>query len=261
MLKRAVEEGESIGNIANLSTEELLNVVETKEPDFYQFDNNGEYSSETKPEDFVRRAIKNIHAFDAAALEMTLLDAAVHLSKCTMITSVLSPLITEVGNLWQSGVLKIAHEHMASAVVRNILGNMLLTQKLAENAPKAVATTPSGQLHELGALMAAVMASLDGWQVIYLGPNVPAEDIAKASRHHQARAIILSLIYPGDDPNMVTELKKLSGLVKNGTRILIGGRLAPLYRNIIREIEAIEIPNLIILREQLMRFRSGPDDL
>ena len=67
-------------------------------------------------------------------------------------------------------------------------------------------TTPTGQLHELGALMVAALVSVDGWLPVYLGPNTPADEIVACAMQSGARTVSLSLTYPADDPLIPTEL-------------------------------------------------------
>jgi methylmalonyl-CoA mutase cobalamin-binding subunit len=63
-------------------------------------------------------------------------------------------------------------------------------------------------MHKPGALIVATIAASDGWRVTYLGPSLPAEEIAGAAHQNRARAVALSLVYPGDDPFLRGELLK-----------------------------------------------------
>lgn len=56
------------------------------------------------------------------------------------------------------------------------------------DAPVVVVGTPVNQFHELGALLAATTASSDGWRVVYLGANLPADELARAARYARADA-------------------------------------------------------------------------
>ena len=42
---------------------------------------------------------------------------------------------------------------------------------------RVVVGTPAKEYHELGALMVAMLAAMYGWSVLYLGPDLPAEEI------------------------------------------------------------------------------------
>ena len=56
--------------------------------------------------------------------------------------------------------------------------------------------TPIGQLHDLGATMIGAAAANVGWRTVYLGPGLPAQEIAGAVKSCGAIAVALSLVYP-----------------------------------------------------------------
>ena len=96
----------------------------------------------------------------------------------------------------------------------------------ADDAPAIVVTTPRNEHHEFGALMVAVAAGDLGWRAVYLGPNLPAEEIAAATRLTGARIVALSLVHYGDDPLLPGELRALKGHLPPGTTVMLGGRAA-----------------------------------
>jgi methylmalonyl-CoA mutase cobalamin-binding subunit len=96
-----------------------------------------------------------------------------------------------------------------------------------ERAPRIIITTPAGQHHELGALMAAAIADESGWDVYYLGANLPAEEIAAAVRQLSVRAIALSVVYRDGD-NAGEEILRLRELVGN-VPIFVGGRASEAF--------------------------------
>ena len=139
------------------------------------------------------------------------------------------------------------HEHLTSAILKPFLANLRNSYRPVPGSPTVIVTTPIGQLHELGSLMAALMAAAEGWQVIYLGPNLPAEEIAAAVIQKQARVILLSLVYPADDPLLTTELEKLYRLLPSDTSIIIGGRISQHYEKVLNKINAVRVEELFQL--------------
>jgi len=89
------------------------------------------------------------------------------------------------------------------------LGNHTRSHALPDSAPALIITTPAGQLHELGAIPVGAAAVSQGWRVTYVGPNLPAEEIAGAAQQKRARAVALSVVYPEDDPHLSGELRRL----------------------------------------------------
>ncbi|HIC02934.1 TPA: hypothetical protein EYO63_25000 [Candidatus Poribacteria bacterium] len=54
-------------------------------------------------------------------LEKALIEASVELSQPKLIETVITPLMTKIGNQWQDGSLRIVNQHLASEVIRNFL--------------------------------------------------------------------------------------------------------------------------------------------
>jgi len=69
------------------------------------------------------------------------------------------PLFTEIGARWESGRLPIAAEHLATFVVGNLLGGALRAAPVREQRAPILFSTPTGEQHEFGALVAALVAA------------------------------------------------------------------------------------------------------
>ena len=127
---------------------------------------------------------------------------------------------------------------------------------MSEAAPHVVATTPAGQLHEIGALLASVVATSEGWNSTFLGPNLPAEEIAGAAAQKEAKAVLLSIVYPGDDPHLGGELVKLRRLLGDEIALIAGGRTSAHYQRFLSQAGAVTLANLSDLRDSLNSLRS-----
>ena len=171
---------------------------------------------------------------DAPALSQLLDEARVRYGQRTTLLRVIAPLIQEVGERWRKGEMRVAHEHLATNVLRDYLAVTLRTNPLAAAAPELVVATPSGQAHEVGALLAAAAARDLGWRVTYLGPSLPAEEIAACVQLRKARAVALSMVYPSDDPHVPAELTELRQILPRHVSLIIGGRAAYGYHQAVR---------------------------
>ena len=255
-LQQAVQAGHSIGRIAHLPTPELVKLVRAAQAavPLPQKPGNGEVG-EKDPGEFLERAVVAVQRLDAVALENQLVRASIALSQRHLLEEVVQPLMERIGQMWQEGTLRMADEHMASAVVRSSIGNLRANFQILESAPHVVVTTPAGQLHEIGALLATVVATSEGWNSTFLGPNLPAEEIAGAAAKKNARAVLLSIIYPGDDPHLGGELLKLRRLLGEDIALIAGGRAAPHYQYFLNQARAITLANLSDLRDSLNTLR------
>ncbi len=248
LLRRAIAEGETISQIAKLDEKQLRELVLQTDPELLGATNDNNLIS---IEQHLTQSIQLMNNFDAAGLETHLLRASIKMGQSEFIEKLLHPLLEQTGEMWEDGRFKIAHEHLASAVIRSLLGSMFLLGSPDRSAPLLLSTTPQGQLHEFGALMALVTAASIGWKTLYLGPNLPAEDIVAAAKERGANGIALSIVYPVDDPYLSTELRKMYNLTKGKIPLIIGGRSADSYGTVLKEIDAILISDLTDLKNKL----------
>jgi methanogenic corrinoid protein MtbC1 len=189
--------------------------------------------------EIIDRCIDAIDRLDADALELALSDAYKYLGSQGALQLVMAPLLELIGEKWRDGSITAAHEHFASAIVRQSLGMRTRSFTGSGNGPVLVVATPAAQLHELGALLIAVSAGNLGWRVVYLGASLPAADIASAVIRSNAKALALSIVYPADDPDLAGELTTLRQLLPTEINIVVGGRSMGSYLPTLRSINAI----------------------
>lgn len=257
LLQRVTHTGRSIGQIAHLSTERLRELVLEDEAASQSMASTAVIRELPEgTESCLETCLAAIRQLDGDELERILMQARVSLSQPMFIDRVVVPLMETIGEQWREGSLRIAHEHLASSVMRTIFGGLSTSMHMSSVAPKIVVTTPVGQLHEIGALIVASIAESEGWQVIYLGVNLPAEEIAAAAQQGHAKAVALSLVHPADDPHVADELQKLRRYLNGDVEILAGGRGSRGYKAVLDSIGAVQIPDLNGLRNYLETLRS-----
>ena len=255
LLRRAITAGRTIGFVAGLSDSELYSLVIDDEAKAYAPAHPSTDNMNTGIEEpYFSACIAAVKAFDGGALKTALAHAALGLSRPALLEKLLIPLIQTVGDLWCSGELRVAHEHLASTIVRTFLGN-LMPFAAAHSGSRVVVATPTGQRHEFGALIAAGVAMLENWDVIYLGPDLPAEDIAAAARLTGADAVALSIVYPAADATLCEDLYRLRDGIADQVLIVAGGRSVASYGKVLREIRAVTLNGMDELRRELQARR------
>jgi len=236
LLHRVVQQGRSISKIARLPTEKLRTLV-APDPRNSRLREAADTDDPTTIDR--REALAAVTRFDGPELEAALQRTLLARGCQALLRFVVAPLAKEIGDLWRAGELTVAHEHFFTASIRVFLGELTRQFAAPINAPRLIVTTPSGQLHEIGAVMAATTAASLGWRPLYLGPSLPAHEIAGAVLRNEASAVALSIIYPEDDPALPDELASLARLLPSGVRIMVGGRAAHLYSEKLQEIGAL----------------------
>lgn len=204
----------------------------------------------------MEKCLTAIERLDTAAFENSLMQALMTLGNSAVIDDVLEPLLRRIDQLWESGNLRIGQEHFASAGIRAFL--MYLVRSLARQAdgPMIVITTPAGQLHEIGALLVSATAAARGWAPLYLGPNLPATEIAAALECTGAKTLGLSIVYPAGDPCTAKDLNLLAEILPSHTEVLVGGRAAKSYMRPLSKMAAFHINSMAMLRSHLGIFHT-----
>jgi DNA-binding transcriptional MerR regulator len=269
LLKRLTDEGHSIGRIAHLSEVELRRMIPGQGGEPAAPGAQGTPAARGAQgtpaagapvamehniaESTRRRFQEALDALDITAAERLLLYAAGFLEARTFLLDVVVPIIADIGNRWERRELRIAHEHAASALLRNLLGTLMRTPPPQMGRATAVATTLSGELHEFGALMAALMAVVHGWKVVYLGPNLPAGEILHVLEQSDASLLMLSLV---DDrnPGAERELGQLMRGLPAGIDLIVGGRSAYRYSDLLDDRVTVS-SDLISFESLLTRLR------
>lgn len=138
---------------------------------------------------------------------------------------VIAAAMHEVGKLWQANRITVAREHMATATTQYVLAQVYSRQSHSvRNRGRAVVSGIQGEFHQLGAHMAADILEFDGWDVRFLGTNMPHDGIVAAIEEHEATMVGLSA-------TMLTSTPKLVALIDDikrrspSTRVLVGGSL------------------------------------
>ena len=228
LLNQATSNGHSISQIAQFSLDDLKELLKNESGESTQpfISNTSACDRVFLAEDYIEKCYATVLAFDAKALESHFENAIVELGSEAFIEYLLTPLLTQIGERWKTGELRPVHEHMTSAVIRSLTYILRNNHPRSANAPRMIVSTPIGQLHELGALLAAIMAELKGWQVTYLGANLPAEEIAAGVKYTNACALTISISFATDDYIVPKELRRLKKLIGNDVALIVGGRAA-----------------------------------
>ena len=244
LLNQATSNGHSISQIAQFSLDDLKDLLKNESGESTQpFISIAPSASDRAflAEDYIEKCYAAVLAFDAKALESHFENAIVELGSEAFIEYLLTPLLTQIGERWKTGELRPVHEHMTSAVIRSLTYILRNNNPRSANAPRMIVSTPIGQLHELGALLAAIMAELKGWQVTYLGANLPAEEIAAGVKYTDACALTISISFATEDHIVPKELRRLKKLIGNDVALIVGGRAAGHYEAVLNEVGVVNI--------------------
>lgn len=106
---------------------------------------------------------------------------------------ILQPAMYWIGWLWQNKKVSVAQEHYATAATSLIMAE--LYSQVAETpriGRSMVATSVSGELHEMGIRMVADIFEMEGWNTYFLGASTPKEGVLDMVRSQQVDVLAVS---------------------------------------------------------------------
>lgn len=233
LLRRAVDQGYSIGKMAKLSDGELRELLgDAPAPA------GGEAS-------LIKPLLEALDHFDYAGLNERMARMAAMLAPGELVRQVVLPVLHEVGNRWHDGQLTTAQEHMITGLTHQILGALMRQYRPSSRAAKLIFTTPEGELHEMGILAAAILAAAAGFSPIYLGPNLPAKEIAYASKRSGAKVVVLQVTEASG-----AQVKAVRDALPDAVELWIGGAHP-------HQAETIELTDFDALEMQYKRLTAA----
>ncbi|MGD8646252.1 MAG: hypothetical protein PVJ77_06930, partial [Desulfobacterales bacterium] len=190
LLSKAVESGHSISQIASLSQEELIRVVEDRSFETRYRIDNGDLAA-TKTEPYLNESLQCVAELDINKLQGILDRAAIDLTRPLLILNVVIPLLIRTKCLVQNNNLRPINLKAVTSYLQAFMWGLLRSTTVSESAPKILTGTLTGQCSEIAALAMALIAVESGYKAVHLGSNLAASDLAAAGKSKAAQAVAI----------------------------------------------------------------------
>jgi methanogenic corrinoid protein MtbC1 len=249
LLARVVGAGRAIGDVAALSRAELETLAVRPAPDGQGAESRGAQAS---GEELVNRVLDRLERFDHAAVTRLLGDAVVGLGVRRFVHQVVLPLVHRVGARWADGEVSIAEEHLLTGMLRNLLAS--LTSGRAGHGRPLVLATPSGERHEIGLLVVALLARDAGVNVVYLGVDLPAADIISATARTHACVVGLSAVVSKNRARACVELAAIQAALPASVELWLGGADAGNVAAAVQGLRGLVLDSLEATEAELARM-------
>jgi methanogenic corrinoid protein MtbC1 len=142
-----------------------------------------------------------------------------------LLMDVIRPAQQEIGRLWQANRISIADEHVATAISQLALAQLypLAARQGATNRRILVACV-EGELHDMGARMAADLLDLEGHDVVFLGASLPVDHLVSKVKAEKPDLVVLSITMTFHIAALQTAVARLRRDVTPPPPIAAGGR-------------------------------------
>lgn len=185
---------------------------------------------------------------DELKFEKVLSSASLNLGFENTILEILYPFFMKVGLLWQTGSIVPAQEHFISNLIRQKLIVAIDGIPLpGRNGQKAfILYLHEKEMHEIGLLVFYYLLKKRGHRVIYLGQQVPFDDLVKVSHIHTPFALVscFTSAIPPDD--LKDYLLRLKDAIPGALHLVSGLQL----------MDGLELPQGVTRIDSLHTFRE-----
>lgn len=149
--------------------------------------------------DNLRKAwIESCQFFDEQGADRAITQAFAISSPEAACIEILQRGLSEIGELWYAGEVSVQQEHFASALAMRRLHTLIAASPPASRNTRFLASCPPGEEHEFGLLLTTFLLRRRGWDVVYLGANVPLQRLEETLRSTSPRLVIsLAQTLPG----------------------------------------------------------------
>lgn len=258
VLRDLVAQGYAIGQVARLNDRQLRALIERQLEAGRVPGPGSKGRIQGRPRvEQVQSVLDAVLRFDYAAADRELGRLATVLSPRDVIHRVALPLMRTVGEQCHAGKVSIAQEHLASALVRNLLGGLMRLYSPEQPTVRLMFTTPAGEQHEFGILAAGMLAAGGGLGVIYLGPNLPANEIATAARRAGPDVLVLGISGTDAMPRLLSEVRHVAQKLPTRTELWLGGKEAARAQAEAGGRPTVLLPDFAALEHHLRRLGAA----
>ena len=143
---------------------------------------------------FQNRFLKAIELFDENKLD-AIYNEALSLYPIDLVSSqILRPLLAQLGMRWSQREAGIAEEHFFTSYLRNKVGARVHHASGKTKGSRLLLACVPGEYHELGSLLFGLSAMSRGYRLLFLGADLPLEQIKVVTQTTDIDGVVLSAV-------------------------------------------------------------------
>ena len=130
----------------------------------------------------------------------------------------------QIGQLWQENRISVAQEHMATAISQLALAQIFHSApSAAPNGRRVLIACVEGETHDFPPQLAADTVDLAGFQVLFLGANVPTDSLLAMIDKVAPEVLALSCTMLFNVPSLREVVRRVRARPGPRLPILVGG--------------------------------------
>jgi diguanylate cyclase (GGDEF)-like protein len=161
---------------------------------------------------------KAAEAVAAEALQGGLDVAAVH-------ARLITPAMDAIGAMWEKDEISVGEEHLATAISHGVAARIFPRALQADprSRERVMLAAVQGEHHVLGLRLVADVLEGGGYDVLFLGADVPLSALLESCRSHEPAVLGLAVNMWLNVPTLIWELEQVAKL-EHPPAVMVGGR-------------------------------------
>jgi methanogenic corrinoid protein MtbC1 len=140
---------------------------------------------------------------------------------------VVQPAQREIGRLWQENRISVAQEHLATAISQLVVSHLYRSMpREPHNGRLALVACVEGELHDMGGRMGADFLEMAGFDVRFLGADVPTPSLLEMIDTERPDVVGLSVAMTYHLPSLIKAVQAIRAAHGRELPILVGGHVA-----------------------------------
>jgi methanogenic corrinoid protein MtbC1 len=165
-------------------------------------------------------------AGDEAEAEIAIREAMdAELSSSEIDELLIAPALWLVGELWERGKISVAQEHLATEISVRVLALQREAERVTRSRVgyRVMLATPTGELHVVALRMVGNLLRGAGYDVVMLGPDVPATALGDLAKLVSTDVVCMSLTMAGHKNEILSAIDNVR-LAVPSVGFVVGGR-------------------------------------
>ena len=134
---------------------------------------------------YVNKFIESGVKFNTLLFNKTYNKCVLDFDNITLYKNIILPTLNKIGMFWLTNRINPAQEHFLSEMFKQKIYKSIDDINVKKNKLKTwLLFLPPNEYHELGLLFTRLLLLHSGFNVIYLGANVPLKTLLEVSRNH-----------------------------------------------------------------------------
>lgn len=159
----------------------------------------------------------------------------------SVVREVLEPVLVEFGELWMRGKRSLAHGYLCGKIAEELF--LLIKQSLSgqkdftEKRGSIVIGNIEDDFHPLGRKLVVTFGEAEGWNLIDLGNDVPAQQFVDSALENEVGIIAVSAMMYSTAKNISKVRKEIDSRgLSNTIKLAVGGAVFQLNPDLVEEV-------------------------